>query len=262
MLTFVVPVKSERVSSNWSNFCKLFEGTLKSICNQTDENFKVVVVCHEKPEIDFTHKNVHYIHVDFEPPIKGETESNKSINRRRERDKGEKLKLGAAYAKANYNTDYVMTVDSDDFVSNKIAAYVNQSATDAPGWYTKNGYIHLDGKPFMFATYKFSYLCGSSVIVKPDLLQYFFEVDPNLYFDHRLTVLNENIELTPLPFYGGVYSMANGENHFMSFSNIKKFNTHNGWMTSAGIRRIYNKVRNYSFRFITRKIRREFSFYN
>ena len=211
--------------------------------------------------MDFTHNNIHYLQVEFEPPIRGEAESDESINKRRELDKGKKLRLGAKYAKEEFNADYIMTVDSDDFVSNRIADYVNSSNGSEPGWFTKNGYIHFEGKSFLFATFKFSYLCGSSIIVKPELLKYFFGVDPILYFDHRLTVLNDTIELKELPFYGGVYSMANGENHLMSFSNIRKFNNHKGWMTSEGLKRIHAKIKNYRFRFITKKIRSEFNFY-
>lgn len=125
MLTFIVPIKSERVSGDWLEFCKLVERTFKSICNQTDQNFKLVAVCHEIPQIDFSHKNIHYLKVDFEPPIKKDGESDDSINKRRELDKGKKLKLGAKYSKEKFDTDYVMTVDSDDYVSNRIVAYVN-----------------------------------------------------------------------------------------------------------------------------------------
>ena len=65
MITFLVPVKSSRVSKSWDLFSNLFERTLKSITNQTSDNFRVVVICHEKPITDFEHPNVEYIHVDF-----------------------------------------------------------------------------------------------------------------------------------------------------------------------------------------------------
>jgi hypothetical protein len=262
MLTFIVPIKSKQVSDSWSGFCELVERTFKSICNQTDQNFNLVAVCHEIPTINFTHKNIHYVQVDFEPPIRDKSESDESINKRREVDKGKKIEVGSQYAKEKFNTTYVMIVDSDDYVSNQISSFVNSNKEDISGWYIKNGYLHFDGKSFLFATFKFSYLCGSSIIIKPKLLDYFFEVDPILYFDHRLTELNNQIKLIPLPFYGGIYSMANGENHLMSFSNIKRFNNHKGWFSSEGIMRIYNKLKNYRFRFITKRIREEFNFYN
>lgn len=38
-----------------------------------------------------------------------------------------------------------MTVDSDDFISNRLAAYVNNSGNHLNGWYIKRGYIYLEG---------------------------------------------------------------------------------------------------------------------
>ena len=125
----------------------------------------------------------------------------------------------------------------------------------------KNFLNQREFKKFFFKTYKFNYLCGSSVIVKPDLIKHFFNVDPILYFDHRLKTIGNNIALSVLPFSGGIYSMANGENHLMSIDSIKKFNTHKNWFSFTGIKRIYKKLRNYSFRFITPKIKEEFGFY-
>ncbi|PKQ46787.1 glycosyltransferase family 2 protein [Confluentibacter flavum] len=261
MLTFVIPVKSEKVSSDWSQFCRLFERTLMSVCNQTDANFKVVVVCHELPPVGFKHNNIYYIHADFEPPVPRPSETKESITKRREIDKGEKIKLGVAYAKENFNTDYIMTVDSDDFISNRLAAYVNTSGNDVNGWHIKRGYIYLEGKNHLFLTRKFSDLCGSSIIVKPDLIEHFFGTDPIFYFDHKLKVLNNNIILSEFPFAGGIYSMANGENHWMSFQTLKGLNNHTGWFSKQGINRIYRKLRNYSFRFLTPRIQKEFSFH-
>lgn len=89
MLTFVIPVKSERVSSDWTKFCQLFERTLISVCNQTDRNFKVIAVCHETPKIEFNHQNISFLNVDFDPPIPRESEPRERITKRREIDKGE-----------------------------------------------------------------------------------------------------------------------------------------------------------------------------
>lgn len=261
MLTFVIPVKSEKVSSNWSKFCLLFERTLISVCNQTDPNFKVVVVCHEIPQIAFTNSNVSYIHAAFEPPVPRTLETKESITKRREIDKGEKIKLGVVYAKKNFNTDYIMTVDSDDFVSNRLASYINNSGSGVNGWYIKKGYIHLEGKNYLFLSRKFNDLCGSSIVVKPEFIEYFYGTDAIFYFDHKLKVLNDNIPLYEFPFAGGIYSMSNGENHYMSFTTMKSLNNHRGWFSKDGILRIYNKIRNYSFRLITPRIQREFSFY-
>jgi hypothetical protein len=48
----------------------------------------------------------------------------------------------------------------------------------------------------------------------------------------------------------------------MSFQNVKSLNDHGNWLSLQSLRRIYSKIRNYSFRLITPKLRKEFSFYN
>ncbi|WP_435625415.1 glycosyltransferase family A protein [Flagellimonas sp.] len=262
MLTFVVPVKSKIATLDWDKFSPLFERTLKSICNQTDTNFKVVVVCHEIPEISYTHENVYYIHPDFEPPSKEDISPREFLTNKRI-DKGDKIKFGVAYASKNFDPDYVMLVDSDDFVSRKIAEFVNNSGNELPGWYLGKGYLSYSWKNILVVVRKkYNYLCGSSIIVKPNLVEYFFDKGKiDLYFDHRLTTLGSNIKLKKFPFYAGIYNMGNGENIYMSSQNVKRFNDHKNWISLQSIRRLYSKFRNYSFRFITPALRKEFNFY-
>lgn len=262
MLTFVIPVKSKSVATNWTQFCQLFERTLKSICNQTDPNFEVVVVCHEIPEIEFKHKSLHFIHPTFPPPSKEKTSRKEYLINQRI-DKGDKIKLGVEYADKNFDTDYVMLVDSDDFISNRVAAFVNSTGNDLPGWYVERGYIDFNWRNFLVITNKFSYLCGSSIIVKPTLIDYFFDKGKiNLYFNHQLTTLNSNIKLNKFPFSAGIYNIGNGENIWMSFQKVKKLNNHGNWMSFQSLKRIYEKLRNYRFRLITSRLRKEFNFYS
>lgn len=261
MLTFVVPVKSKSVASNWTHFGQLLERTLKSICNQTDSNFKVVVVCHEIPETDFIHESLHFIHPDFKPPSKKNSNHEQYFIDQR-LDKGKKIKLGVDFAIKKFSTDYVMLVDSDDLISNKVASFVNNSGNELPGWYVAKGYLSYGSKHILIVTRKFNYLCGSSIIVKPNLIQHFFDKDKiDLYFDHRLTILQSNIELKRVPFSATIYSMGNGENIYMSFQNVKKFNNHGNWISTQSLNRLYSKFKNYRFRFITHGLRNEFNFY-
>ena len=68
MLVFVIPVKSPLVSKSWNRFSKLFERCIQSVCNQTSPDFRVIVVCNEKPNTQFNHPHIQYIEVDFPPP--------------------------------------------------------------------------------------------------------------------------------------------------------------------------------------------------
>ncbi len=261
MLTFVVPVKSKLVTSDWDKFSQLFERTLKSICNQTDSNFKLVVVCHEIPETTFCHQNLHYVHVDFKPPIPKGSESSKSHYKAKEMDKGKKILLGVEYASKAFKTDYIMTVDSDDYVSKNISTFVNNNSGHIPGWYIKNGYIHFEGRKFLAKTFKFNHLCGSSIIVKPELVKYFIGIDSTFYFNHRLTTLDSNIELQKVPFPAGIYNIGNGENIYMSSQKAKAFSQHGNWISLKGLKRLLGRLKNYRFKLITKGLRDEFNFY-
>ena len=97
MLVFIIPLKSKRGSRSWSTVSDLFERTLKSVCNQTSPNFKVVVVCHEKPLVSFEHENIEYITVDFEPPeLTGDPIEDLAA---KENDQAKKLWVGSIYAR-------------------------------------------------------------------------------------------------------------------------------------------------------------------
>ena len=265
MITFIIPIKSKQVSTDWPYFCKLYERTLKSIFNQTNENFNVLAVCHEIPEIEFKHHKLHYLQVDFEPPSTNINNKRKNLLQKRI-DKAKKLKEGAQFCIKHYSSEYVMTVDSDDFISNKIAAfisnYLNTPNKSVPGWYVKFGYIYFENRNLLVKTRKFNELCGSSLIVKPDLIIYFVDFNSNVVFHHQKTNLNNHITLQKLPFRGGIYDLINGENTRMDISEVKRVNRHRDWASKAGLYRLYKKIQNYRPAFITEKLRKEYNFYN
>lgn len=209
MLAFIIPVKSKTVSSDWASFSQLADRCINSICNQLDSNFIVVLACHEIPETKFNKDpRVEFLQVDFPPPImKGE----KSDYWEKEADKGKKLKLAAGYAERKGAT-YVMTVDADDCISNKICSFVSKNASNSiPGWYVKKGYLYEEGKKYAYLNLKnFNTICGSGVIIKPKLIELMY--GENFYFHHEKIQLNNNLLLLPLPFAGTIYSMLNGSN--------------------------------------------------
>ena len=67
MLVFIIPLKSRQVAKSWNLVSQQLERTVKSACNQTDSDFKVIVVCNEKPDISFHHPHLEYLEVDFPP---------------------------------------------------------------------------------------------------------------------------------------------------------------------------------------------------
>lgn len=260
MIQFIIPVKSKKVTGSWDNFSKIFERTLKSVASQTSQNFRITVVCDEKPDVTFNHPNVEYIHVDFDPPnLKGSPKE--MHDGLKEEDKSKKILKGVEFGK-KYNADYLMVVDADDCISNKIAQFVDLNRNqNKPGWFFKKGYIYREGdKLISLNKENFNTLCGTCIIIKPEFIERLFQNVPHLLFVHKTTHLPGGYCLEPLPFPGSIYSMANGENHYMSQDQIKNLTLTNifSWKTIKGIIR---KLKKYRIQPLSGSLKEEFGIY-
>lgn len=213
MLAFIVPIKSKTISADWTLFSSLVNRCISSICNQHDTNFKIYVSCHELPQTDYHNDDrVEFLQVDFAPPI---LDGKPSDYYKKELDKTKKIQHAVEHAKKD-GIAYVMTVDGDDCISNKISGFVNEHSTiSIPGWYIKKGYLYVEGKIYAFLNFKnFNEICGSCIIIKPELFD--FMIKENGCFRHERVKLNDKQSLIPLPFPGALYSMVNGTNHLLS----------------------------------------------
>jgi hypothetical protein len=244
MLVFVVPLKSARVSNSWERVCKLFERTIRSVCQQTSSDFHAIVVCHEKPTIDFSHPKITYLEVDFpfpketNPVAKGDT------------DKGRKMLKGLIYAE-QFSPTHTMTVDADDCVSKHLAEFVKQHP-QANGWYVDRGYKYQENTAYIYLKRRNFYrMCGTSNILKYDLN--FLPQVPEYnrgYGHYKYHILHARIRdalaekgcaIAPLPFAGAAYILGYGDN-------------------------VYGHEKNFSFnilnrRKLTKSIREEFGLY-
>jgi hypothetical protein len=210
MLTFIVPLQSPMVSKNWSYVQKLSRRTLRSICQQTSDEFRVILVCNESPgEVDGL-RNLIVIEESF--PIPGPSTPE------RMNDKWLKVKRGLAEAR-QYAPGYVMICDADDCVSRRLAAFCN-AATRCPGWSFDRAFIHDEGSSWLFLRDEFARLCGTSAIVWAEQQELPSSMDDSQgYFllSHGHGVISDYLAsvgrpLTPLPFPGAVYCTGTGEN--------------------------------------------------
>ncbi|MBD0265677.1 MAG: glycosyltransferase family 2 protein [Tolypothrix sp. Co-bin9] len=207
MLVFLIPIKSSKVATSWTELSKLFERCLRSVCNQTSSEFQVIVVCHERPEISFHHPQVHYIEVDF--PIPDSTLPEKM------KDKRKKLAVGLLAARELKPT-HIMPVDADDCISKRLASYVAQSP-QSNGWYIDIGYEYQEGSSkIMVRKEAFYKLCGTCNIINYRL----FSLPDKVLGDEPLTGHDNFLEghpiakislaargtpIEPLPFPGAIY---------------------------------------------------------
>jgi hypothetical protein len=156
-------------------------------------------------------------------------------------DKGAKLAVGLVHAK-RFHPTHVMFVDADDFVSRRLAAHVAANPA-APGWYVDEGLFY--SKQFKIAEplEKFWSLCGTSHILRADLLpvdldvvaavsppavanvlgQFYVERVLGCHLDFQPHVAKMGLELSPLPFNGAVWQADTGENSSRTWWKYTRF---------------------------------------
>ncbi|MEA5449345.1 hypothetical protein VB780_12250 [Leptolyngbya sp. CCNP1308] len=212
MLAFIIPLKSARMSGSWELVCALFKRTLLSVCNQNSLEYHVIVVCHEKPEIDFYSPKVTYIQVDLPLPS--------SDYDSKEKDKMLKMQAGLLHAKS-INASHVMFVDADDCVSNKIAEFVDKNSK-YDGWFIGKGFdFQEDIQRLRLRNKNLHLRTNSSHIIKLNWLEREFYLlsdeikrgNCSLYHIDTVSILEKRgAKLSLLPFRGVIYITDNGEN--------------------------------------------------
>lgn len=262
MLVFVIPLKSKKNAKDWKLTCKLLERTLRSICRQTDPNFRVIVVCHEKSDVQFNHPRIQYLEVKFPVPSKAQE---------KEYDKGRKIISGLMYAR-QLSPDYVMIADADDCFSCNLADFVNQNPKFIKGWLLTKGYVYEEGSPFIYY-YKNSYFhtwCGSCNIIRYDLLPIPEKCEPEDFSDELIfyysghnhakvseQMASEGNPFQELPFAGVIYMIGHGDNLFQR-GGISGLNIYNPWRGTV----FFLLKESLKYRLVTSSIRQEFNLYN
>jgi hypothetical protein len=224
MLVFVVPLKGTQASKSWEVVTQLFERCVKSLCNQTSPNYRVVVVCNEKPRIEFRHSHMTYIEVDFPPPNEPDALC------RGNTDKGRKILKGLVYAQ-EFSPSYTMAVDADDCVSKYLAEFVQENQ-HSNGWFINKGYKYQNDSNYIYIKRRNFYkMCGSCNIIKYELNQIPKNPEYNrgygyykFYIDHekvRDTLAKQGTPLEALPFPGSVYVVETGENLYYEATRLR-----------------------------------------
>jgi hypothetical protein len=210
MLTFIMPLKSPEVCRDWPYVSRIAERSIKSVCAQTGAAFQLLLVCHRRPQTDFTHPSLTVIEEDF--PVPGPSQQERMA------DKSRKLWRGLAAARAN-TPGHVMFVDADDCVSRRLAGFV-AAHREANGWYFDRGYLHDQGSRWVLRKGDFHLLCGTSHILRcepRDLPATVAEKESDYWIashghqEMAAFMQNRGTPLAPLPFLGAVYNTATSE---------------------------------------------------
>lgn len=219
MIYFGIPLRSKAVSKNWPQVVRVFNRTLHSIYSQTDPNFRVLVACHDIPELSFpVDDRVEFLVADCPYP----KDSFEMML-----DKGWKISMIAKRIR-ELGGGYTMMVDSDDLVSNRIAEYVNAHPNEN-GFLARYGYIYNEGFPYVKQVLALHRICGSCAIVNysvedlPDCMpETFWDDTPKDKWicrkSHRIipdTLAQMGRPLSVMPFPTTMYLRNTGDNHSM-----------------------------------------------
>jgi hypothetical protein len=263
MIGFIVPIKPKAFSKEWDYDSKLLERTARSICAQTCSKFKLIIVYNDKPEIKFEHENIIYLHFPYPSVSVTEIEDFDEYVKlhysgqyaERMIDKGKKIHFGCKVA-IEAGCSYIMGVDSDDLISNKLAAFVDENASmNLAGWRIQKGYMYEEDSMLLIKKFDIQNINGSTHIIRKDLIT-IPDFSTNLFWNYNLFEAHSytynrikdfhNELLGEYPFFGIIYII-----HKNNYSNILKLTK------AVTFKNFIKKI--VLGKFISNKIRHEFN---
>ena len=164
-LLFLLAIKHPQSANNWRRVEDLFSTTLHSLVGQTLEEFKIVVVCNQKPRSPVADDRVHFHIVDF-PPVKkvnGYLDHDDKFL-----DKGSKYLSGLLYS-ARFKPAQVFICDSDDWVNRRLAETILRTPSRPVSYVDKGYFVNLKRKEFKKRRGLLRY-CGSTFSYNYDYL--------------------------------------------------------------------------------------------
>src|SRR5262245_8692883 len=160
MLAFVTTLRHPLNSDDYGRVEQLLAATLRSVTNQTSDDYVVIVVGNVQPAFPLPPK-VHFVPVDFPPPsdIKGPKTGRDAVVW----DRG--TKIGVALLKAReFDPDWVMIVDADDFVHRELTAFVH-AHPGAPGFVVSEGWMYSASRQQIREVDEFNRTCGTCFLI-------------------------------------------------------------------------------------------------
>lgn len=235
MLGFIVPIKPQKFSKNWKQDNLILERTVKSICQQKLQKFRLIVVYTDKPAIGYTHPNLYYINFPYGEVNVTDISDWESMKKwyspvfaERMMDKSRKIILGCQFAQS-LGCTYLMGVDSDDLVSNKLTSFIDSYGDkNCAGWRINKGYVYEENSVVAVKNKNIWGMNGSTHIIRQDLVQIpDFATDFNLFhyslfqshtYTYQRLIDFKSQQLQSLPFYGVIYLIHN--NNYSSVKDI------------------------------------------
>ncbi|MDX1383889.1 MAG: hypothetical protein R3190_09625 [Thermoanaerobaculia bacterium] len=230
MLAFVTALPHPHNVRSYPRVGELLGRSLAGLERQTCDAFTIRIAGNGPAPIELP-PSARWVDVDLEPayPRPGPVPP-EHLSTRVMRDKGLKLASGILAARDAAPSHY-MLFDYDDLLSRRLAEHCRRHP-DERGWYADRGYVYWEGSGRITAVRDFSEVCGSSFVLRRDLLS----MPPALaagsppaeiaeavgerflvellarHVTTRAYLRETGVELAPLPFPAAVWMRGTGEN--------------------------------------------------
>ena len=262
LVTFIIPVRHQDNARDWSLLKANLTQTIASISNQTNDDWRGIIVANEGADLPDLPERFGVERVTFPPNDMHERGkvSMEDLYDAFRADKGRRVLMGMLRAR---DSRFFMIVDDDDFVSARIVQHAAENP-EANGWTIDHGYVWDNGGKLLLGYDDFNHLCGTSLIIRSDLygLPDRFEAAS---LDWIKSMLGSHIRiadilaergapLATLPFRGAVYRVAHSGSHSKTPSLLVKY-----FLNWAALKRPWRMLRNMrKLRLVGETARREF----
>jgi hypothetical protein len=214
MIVFIVPFISKQVCKDWNLATVLLQGTLDSIANQSDQRFRIIVACHEIPEVVFKGnvEKLTFLPMPYSPlddEWRGKPQTDRMMKC-----------CTALLSLKDTEFKYCMAVDADDRIHRNLVAFLYEQP-QSDGWIADRGYqVDYPSKRLMQYD-RLSKICGSTMILSKKLVgvpQAYTaeEYQKCIYCQGHQTMENYFMEqgfyLNSVPFYAVQYILNHNIN--------------------------------------------------
>jgi hypothetical protein len=228
VLAFITTLRHPVNTADYGRSEALLKDTLASIANQSCDDYVTIIVGNRLPSFELPDRT-HFVEVDFPAPTSHQGPRTGIVPCNW--DKGTKIGIGLAAAR-ELDPEYVMFVDSDDFVHRDLAAFVRDNP-GRDGWMVARGWMYSRSRNAYALRRNLYRICGTSFILpfeayrvpsgitiastQHDIADAFGDDQmEQVLAGHRYAVQwwrARGRTLEPLPFPGVVYQVDTGENH-------------------------------------------------
>lgn len=211
-VNFIIPVRHPSMVKDKKLQLYIMAQTFASLAAQTTDGWTATIVANEGDTLPELPPGFRVEWVNY-PPASTYNKVN-SLNDYYSAFRQDKGRRVLAAARKINPQDYIMVVDDDDFVSNRLVGFLrDQPIRD--GWAISLGYAWSEGQEILQEVHDFHNSCGTSLIVRAEFFRFAGQApgeEDSAAIDelgsHKIVVQRAQAAGTPfdfIPFHGGIY---------------------------------------------------------